>query len=114
MPLTLTSLISGREIFPSVRTTTVCESSGSFQTLMCSTSDSPTTYPGGTTTAGGAFSAVLSTALSAGFATSAALGLSAVSDGFRLAVCVCAYKPVTRNPQNIAAVAIIFLQESIL
>src|SRR5262249_2297889 len=108
IPLTLTSLIRGSEIFPSVRTTTVCERSGSFHTLMCRVSDSPTTYPDGSGTAGattsgflsaglsaafsGAFSGALSAALSSLFAASSALGLSVASAGFALALalCVCA------------------------
>src|SRR5262249_16957488 len=47
-PLTLTSLIRGNEMLPSGRTATVWVTSGSFHTLMCRTSESPTRYSGGT------------------------------------------------------------------
>src|SRR5258708_6002001 len=102
MPATLTSLMSGREMLPSVRTTTVCETSGSFHTLTRMTSDSPTMYPCGTTS---------------GVFVSAALG-GALSAAFRFAVGACATAasartPAARSQQNNALTIVCFLQLNI-
>src|SRR5258708_2696997 len=104
MPATLTSLMSGREMLPSVRTTTVCETSGSFHTLTRMTSDSPTIYPCGTTS--GVF-----------VSAAAALG-GALSAAFRFAVGACAIAasartPATKTQQNNALTIVCFLQLNI-
>src|SRR5215469_6622842 len=119
MPATLTSLIKGSEMLPSVRTTTVCETSGSFQTVTRSTSDSPTMYSEGTTSgslvsAGLSASAglVASTGLveSAALVVSAAFVLSAASGDFRSALWVWASNPAApKAEQNTTILTITFL-----
>src|SRR5262249_47346276 len=56
---------------PSVRTVTVCVSSGSFHTLMWRTSDSPTRYSGETAAAAGAARPLLPRSVSVSFAACA-------------------------------------------
>src|ERR1041385_6105255 len=114
MPLTFTSLINGSEMFPSVLTTAVWETSGSFQTLTRITSESPTIYPGGTST-GGLASVVLAEsavfAVSAGFAASEAAG----SGDLRLASCVCDIRvPAPASQQITTRKTICFLNENML
>src|SRR3954468_11185970 len=109
MPLTFTSLINGSEMFPSVRTTTVWETSGSFQTFTRITSESPTTYPDGTTSAGLEVSADLG--MSTGLAVSEAAG----SGDLRLAACVCDIRLPAQAIQQITTIrTICFLNENIL
>src|ERR1051325_320832 len=101
-------------MFPSVLTTAVWETSGSFQTLTRITSESPTIYPGGTSTAGLA-SAVLAgsavLAVSAGFAASEA----AASGDLRSAACVCDISVPAPAIQQITTIrTICFFHENIL
>src|ERR1041385_1356971 len=108
MPLTFTSLINGSEMFPSVLTTTVWETSGSFHTLTRITSESPTIYPRGTSTAGLA---------SAGLGMSADLAVSEVagSGDLRSAACVCAIRLQAQAIEKISAIrTICFLNENII
>src|SRR5262249_27792029 len=108
IPLTLTSLINGREMLPSVRTTTVWETSGSFQTLTWMTSESPTIYPDGTATAG--FGTSAGFAASAGFAPSELAG----PEVFRVALCVWAARLLRPAIQQRTTILIIsFLYENI-
>src|SRR5215467_8026266 len=104
IPLTFTSLISGSEMFPSVRTTTVCETSGSFQTVTRITSESPTMYPGGTDSGGFTSAAVL-----------LASSDDAASEDFKLTACVWVWAARLHAPaiKNIAtAPSINFLCEN--